>query len=235
MTEVGEMAGVGLAPPHQEGECPFCKEKPEEETRENDLSRDNNKLRGSLGEVPEWKARIPGGETYDLQPDAHHLIPITSMDKAASLRQPWVEGSETAGPIGYDINDENNGVWLPSTRPISSSAPWKSNSPGVKKAFVEAAMTAARQQIHSGGHPQYNDYVQAKLNGIGDALAAVRSTSGACPLEDEDGKPPPLYALVERLHGVADGLRPFLAATRRPHYALFTSNLVPLHWWLPTR
>src|SRR5437016_2126016 len=144
--QIGEAIAVEIMLPAPPENCWYCKEKPtalnltnkEDENPksdevdtdtvyENDVANDSSTLGGNLGNRPSWVIPIPGvaGKTTTVVPGAHHMIPgNASLKKATTLHQFMAEADGViSGDIGYDVNDEHNGIWLPGSYGVNASAP----------------------------------------------------------------------------------------------------------------
>lgn len=59
---------------------------------------------------------------YPLGFQAHHLIPAAeSLAKAKTLLTFMREGKKACCPLGYDVNGNQNGVWLPGKHPVDGN------------------------------------------------------------------------------------------------------------------
>ena len=121
---------------HKENTCPFCAE-PEHESRTNDLKNDSKKLRkachkGDILGLPEPGSTAPGSQQWcvvyrhpetgkeeisEVRNNPHHCIPGRASLKG-KYQHPILEVIEKekgtiTGDIGYNVNGQENGIWLP--------------------------------------------------------------------------------------------------------------------------
>jgi hypothetical protein len=113
------------------------------------------------------------------------------------------------GPIGYDINDAANGVWLPGNYAVRKDTDFKKNwgqfQDPFKAAYAKAAMeNAGHLQLHD-AHPAYNTNVLNTLLDIAKKLDAMWTDRSKCPICDKDLKDQnePPYGLVGRLNSLS--------------------------------
>lgn len=164
MTEVAELISVSLPPADDDEElkCPFCKEKPighakddpEEaddtvESKPDALGCENSSSWGGSG-LP--VRRKTGDLPYTIA--KHHLI--SAMQCYAPIKRLVRMGNLA----GYDINNPNNGIGLPSTHwtlkyPDENGEPQKYGDlaePEGKKKVAHALMKELGAQWHVGHH-----------------------------------------------------------------------------------
>lgn len=186
---------------------------------ENSETNDASLLGGNLGSRPRWNIYhkvdpedpITSGTQTEIVPAAHHLLPgNASVNKAAPLHKYMLwEGKNPLGlkgPIGYDINNKENGVWLPGNYAVRKETDFKQNwsqfESGFQTAYAKAAMkTAGNLQLHD-AHTAYNKNVLKTLQDIAkklDAMWVDRSKCPICKKEMQDRNEPP-YGLVGRLN-----------------------------------
>jgi hypothetical protein len=219
--------------------CWFCEEKkkagpsnqeqedppsPEGEVAgpENGEHNDASILGNALGSRPKWSIShkvdpedpvAAGGET-EITPAAHHLLPGNASVKKAALLHKYMlwQGKNPlglVGPIGYDINSPENGVWLPGNYAVREGTDFKLNWRQFKDAFKDAYARAAMKasgdlQLHD-AHPAYNDNVLNTLRDVAkklDALWIDRSKCPVCKKALVNQNDPP-YGLVRRLNALS--------------------------------
>jgi len=221
------------------GPCWFCEQKPgdkreneetedpaspeaKEEGPENGEHNDASVLGGNLSNRPKWSIQHPvdpedpieeGTET-EIVPAAHHLLPgNASVKKALRLHKYMLwQGKNPLGllgPIGYNINDARNGVWLPGNYAVRAGTAFKKTwgdfKEGFKGAYARAAMkNAGDLQLHD-AHPDYNTNVLNTLQDVAKKLDAMWQDRSKCPVckkKLENQNMPP-YGLVGRLHALS--------------------------------
>lgn len=164
MTEVAELVAVSLPPPSDDEEllCPFCKKEPvghiKNDSKETDdtvesipknLGCENSDSWGGSG-LP--VRRKTGDLPYTIA--KHHLI--SAMQCYAQIKRLVRMGNLA----GYDINNENNGIGLPTTHwslqyPDDNGDPQKYGDlaePEGKKKVANALMKELGAQWHVGHH-----------------------------------------------------------------------------------
>jgi hypothetical protein len=182
---------------------------------------------------------------YDLQYAPHHLIPgneslkgnlvvafLGDTDTISNFANGQTSHIKDGFSAGYDVNDADNGVWLPSPYALSMANRWPSE-PGVKvikrrrgvalgestekfkEAYVAASIEATGRQFHM-RHKAYSSKVQTLLTSIGERLCMM--VTGTCPIAEssDDGSnkfdPPP--GLVARLNVMSSNLDRLLTGSR---------------------
>lgn len=173
---------------------------------------------------------------YDLQYAPHHLIPGNESLKNSGV-VPFLGdknaiqhfGSQShikeGMTVGYDVNDESNGVWLPSPYALSMSNQWPSEgglevikkrrgqrianeTEALRMAYVAAAIeVSGNKQFHM-RHKDYSNKVKESLNAIGKRLKVMSGNS--CPIaksSQENGKVDPPMGLSSRLDALSNNLR----------------------------
>jgi hypothetical protein len=210
-------------------------------SRENSEHNDSSALGKALKKRPTWtidhkvqidrkvqmEDPIKQGEKTNIVPAAHHLIPGgASLNKAGSLHKYMVwKGKNVkppfAGPIGYDVNCRQNGVWLPGNYAVRRGTEFKKSwgkfRDPFKSAYAQAAMKkAGNLQLHD-AHPKYNDNVREILVFVGKKLEETWTDRKKCPVCKDDlkdqGDPP--YGLVGRLHRLSGELKKALIFPRK--------------------
>jgi hypothetical protein len=247
--------------------CWFCEENTEEgpkneETEdpaspegksasaENGEHNDASVLGSNLGSRPTWYIQHPVGPGDPIEastqtevvPAAHHLLPgNASVNKANDLHKYMLwQGKNPLGlkgPIGYDINNAGNGVWLPGNYAVRKDTEfgknWSEFKDPFKDAYARAAMkNAGNLQLHD-AHPKYNSNVRASLTEIARKLDSMWKDKSKCPVcgkKLENQNEPP-YGLVGRLNALSAEHRKALIYTAQNRKAInsgyVTSSRVP--------
>jgi len=149
---------------------------------------------------------------------AHHLIPGNEAWPKSKLYR-WIDKRKghIKGDIGYDVNNERNGVDLPGHTPVSN---WTAKSGRFRKDYAFASMRAAGARQFHDRHPAYSDFVVRVLNKIAAPLDARVNDSAGCGEDDCPGnkaeKPfDPPYNLLARLYTLAGSLQGKLMGSPR--------------------
>lgn len=219
------------------------------ESAENGEHNDASVLGGNLGNRPKWtithkvdpKDPIGAGKETEIVPAAHHLLPgNASVKKAKLLHKYMVWNGQNPkgfkGPIGYDINSADNGVWLPGNYAVRKEGDFKKNwsdfDDPFKDAYARAAMkNSGNLQLHD-AHPAYNTNVLNTLQDVAKKLDDLWKDESKCPLCDADlkDKLEPPYGLVGRLNSLsAEHRKPllFTAANKKAiNSGYYTSSRV---------
>jgi hypothetical protein len=189
---------------------------------ENGEHNDASTLGSNLGDRPTWSIKhkvqaadpIEQGKETEIVPAAHHLLPgNASVNKAKALHKymKWKgdNGRQLSGPIGYDINSAENGVWLPGNYAVRKDTDfgknWSKFEDSFKNAYAIAAMKASGNlQLHD-AHPSYNTNVMNTLLEIARKLDEEWKDNSECPVckkkQDNQNRPP--YGLVGRLNALS--------------------------------
>lgn len=239
MTQIGEGIAIG-AIKSDDGECFFCKEKPkseelkndevadpqtdesegEDDVLENDEKNDASALGKNLGDKPTWTIECPEfGEDTTVLPAAHHCIPgIAAYEKVQDIRDFVNEGGpfNLSGNIGYSINHENNGVWLPGNYNVRRGKGkyiknWSKHDSNFKYEYAERAIKASNRQFHD-THPSYNKIAKKALTKLALEIGDPETKCPFCGEEREATLPP--YGLVGRLDFISRSLRNTLVSVR---------------------
>ncbi|MCU0634209.1 MAG: AHH domain-containing protein [Gemmatimonadaceae bacterium] len=175
---------------------------------------------------------------YDWKVAAHHLIPGKASLKPSTLYKKFmVKGAKlsVAGKkftlrthIGYNVNGNHNGVWLPGNyaiRTASVGKSWSAASATWQWDYADQVIDKARGQFHD-AHTHYNKNARAALDAVGLALIN-HIEAGTCThcKGRKSGKLEPPYVLKKRLYAVSGFLR--AAVRSRPpkwRYPWFTSD-----------
>lgn len=226
MAQIGEGVAIGMIKESND-ECWFCKEQPQKRgvsndleaspdtsdsecdssVTENDVKNDASVLGKNLGAPPEWIITCPleNISTFVI-PGAHHCIPGTASFKKVmdmGLSDFVNAGGEfnLVEDIGYSINHENNGVWLPGNYAVREgiahyTKTWSAQTAKFKKQYAERAMESSNRQFHD-AHVKYNNLVRKTLENV---MNKIGEPEGKCPFcgEEYDSTRPP-YGLVARL------------------------------------
>lgn len=192
-------------------------------------------LAGKAKEVSVYEQKSRA-DIYPLQYAPHHLIPGNESLKISKLL-PFL-GDENAIKnfgksshikkglsVGYDVNQGENGVWLPSPYALSNTNMWPSDdglvvikermgqeisgeTESFRMAYVAAAITASGHKQFHMRHADYSAEVKRALNAMADRLKAL--SGGLCPVaakSDGDGKIEPPMALPAKLNVLSGNLR----------------------------
>jgi hypothetical protein len=132
---------------------------------------------------------------------AHHLIPGNASLKPSQLMQSGeylkVDGA-AEGNIGYNVNCEQNGIWLPGNYAVR---PWSAKGESTKREYAFAAIEAYGRQFHD-AHEVYSNFVLECLDDI--YLKLKMGKNLWCEESSKkDKKKGNLYMLVARLHTVS--------------------------------
>jgi hypothetical protein len=158
---------------------------------------------------------IAVGEETKVSAAAHHLLPGgAAVNKASGLHKYMVWKKKNtlhfSGPIGYNINNALNGIWLPGNYAVRKETDFKKNwsdfSPEFQNAYAIKAMEGSLgKQLHD-AHTAYNANVLATLNEVARKLDANWvEEDPVCPVcgkDLKDTRPPP-YGLVGRLNALS--------------------------------
>jgi A nuclease family of the HNH/ENDO VII superfamily with conserved AHH len=221
--------------------CPFC-EKPKTGDTRNDLSHNAPKLRvqTNSGDVlgtaephvnaggPKWTINYVNPKTgksgtSNVRSNPHHCIPANASLKGHDILK-FVEydRNQISDNIGYDVNGQTNGVWLPTIPedfyggneiPALAGIRWgglTERYPSEQFTIAEAAMNAAKRQFHD-AHPAYSSDVKLRLDMINTGMRVLKAR---CPEAKEKGKAdhdiPAPYGLVRRLDGLSARMARYL-------------------------
>ena len=201
---------------------------------ENSETNDASTLGTALDTRPLWKIRhkvdsedpIEQGKETEIVPAAYHLLPgNASVNKAGALHKYmlWQGKNDLglSGPIGYDINNSDNGVWLPGNYAVRQfTGPkenptktewgknWSKFKDPFRMAYAKHAMKSAKnKQLHD-AHYAYNNKVRTTLEDTAEKLNAKRTEKpNKCPICNADikgKKTRPPYGLVGRLNRLSE-------------------------------
>jgi A nuclease family of the HNH/ENDO VII superfamily with conserved AHH len=168
-----------------------------------------------------------------VTPNPHHLVPGNESLKQSNLLEWLFEGDKINGDVGYDVNNDRNGVWLPSNNAMRGNPAW--SDAAVKRDYVIKAMAVEV----SGGHfhdrhgRPYSQFVTKILNKLADRLNGVKHVDVNCPYETSkgaDGKYNPPFYLYTRLNGVSKRMARYLSSVAPRQDFVYTSKLVLIYW-----
>jgi hypothetical protein len=163
---------------------------------------------------------------YDYTVAAHHLIPGEAALHPSHLYEMYMkEGAQldtgekkytVKAHIGYNVNGNHNGIWLPGNYAIRESVlgggkSWSDMSKGTTEEqawcleYAMAAITAAQGQFHD-AHTSYNENAKASLDTIAMAIALHFWGCKECEA-NASGKISPPYKLKARLYAMSEYLR----------------------------
>jgi hypothetical protein len=237
--DIGEAITVDISIERHDPDCYFCQAHttPKEETNDHtdsypedkDLDgleaggvkfkNDAGKLGGALGGKPDDRTIILGDDSkpFPSSVAAHHLIPGNASLKNSRLfkskKYLRIDGM-AKGNIGYNINSQPNGVWLPGNY---AQRPWGAAGASFARKYRLSPQTYAfesiykwRAQFHD-AHQNYSKFVTKVLNELCQKLKD--SENIWCPKakkKEENPEDRNLYALVNRLHTVSGRMRRML-------------------------
>lgn len=255
MTQMLESVLIGLVLEHDKSECPFCKSN--EVVKPNPLpvskgdanwEEDADKLIGNdAGELesnmsikrpdgwfiePEIAQELNIAVPHKITPNPHHLIPGNEALKQVTGLLPWIfenRGGKIENDIGYDVNNGENGIWLPSNNSMRGVAWWTGDTHIARKIrYAASAMKVSGGVFHDRHIDPYSKFVRKLLNKIADRMNGKEAQDEGCPWKTEantTGRYKPPYALIPRLNGVSKRLSVYLnAATKRTKF-IYTSKL----------
>jgi hypothetical protein len=196
---------------------------------------------GKKSKVVQTYEESTNDETYALQYAPHHLIPGNESLKGSHI-VPFMGDDNAIGEfaegqsshikdgfsIDYDVNQADNGVWLPSPYALSMANTWPSE-PGInvikkrktvklaqsteafKAAYVAASIECCDRQFHM-RHKEYSTEVQTVLNMIAEKMGLM--CMGECPIAAASAsagdKIDPPMGLPARLKVLSENLRRLL-------------------------
>ena len=192
---------------------------------ENDVKNDASALGQNVGSRPEWQMNRPIDEKLTtVVPGAHHLIPGNASLKKAmdnGLKHFMCKGGnyDLESDIGYNVNDANNGVWLPGNyqvRPGNEdyTKKWSKYSSDFKNLYAVRAMKKANAQFHD-AHSKYNKKVRNTLKSLKEKM--ILKKENECPIcgKTNHKKTNPPFGLVSRLHFISMQHRQMLTGIGR--------------------
>jgi hypothetical protein len=248
--ELGEPASVGAPSQssHDKKNCPFCCDS-DDQARKQDLDNNPGTLRNSCHDGDVTGLAEPIGANIwlviythpqsaqesisEVRSNPHHLIPgEASLAGHAILEAIAKDKGTITADIGYNVNGQSNGIWLPTIledfyagkpTPPSAGISWgrlTKEYPTHQFTMAEAAMFEASRQFHD-AHPDYSEEVKLRLDKFLDNL---KRSKVICPDTGPKPKPfvPPPYGLVARLDTLSLSLAGKLMGSplrwKRPYY-----------------
>jgi len=257
MTDIGEGIAVAMGEKAAEASSPcwFCEEgspskklknieKADPDTSDSELAElvpenhennDSSALGESLGNAPKWIIKNPLNESKStsITPGAHHCIPGgASLAKATNLHKFMREGDHYSSDIGYDVNHENNGIWLPGNYAVREDSAefnnltWSAQLTTFKNKYVKSAVDEAGGRQFHDSHRKYNRLCKKSLLALAAKLQLPEDEK--CPICDKKkvAKDRPPFGLVGRLDRLSGEYRKMLKTpTRKTIQAgFYTSN-----------
>jgi hypothetical protein len=254
MTQIGEAAMIGLITEHT-SKCELCtdpKTPPKKKSNadanwEEDpgaaIGNSSGDLEDAMTAPPyrdprpkDWKISGTVAKTtfndHLVVPNPHHLIPGNESLKQSNVLDWIFESDKITADVGYDVNNAENGVWLPSNNGMRGNPKWGNQD--VKKWYVLNAMDEAEGHFHDRHGDPYSKTVTKILNKIADRMNGVKILNMDCPYNNKKAKnsdkfEPPFYLYV-RLNGVSARCKKHLTHTAKQQRFLYTSKLVKLYW-----
>jgi len=158
----------------------------------------------------EWHQWVYDAGLIPVLYGAHHLIPgNAAMAKSLLYENKWlgpVDDGKHKKNIGYNINSEKNGIWLPTSYALRGN--WTNKSPEYQKAYAYLAMHDTKLTFHD-SHVEYSDQVLKALNNLEKLMKKMKNDG--CPIcgkGNKEGSPP--YHLNARINAVSKWLRDHL-------------------------
>lgn len=251
MAQLGEDISIGMiqTEKHNEDTCPFCA-KSESESKVNDLGNNADKLRNACKNGDNLGFAEPKGgqwcivykhpktgveEISEIRSNPHHCIPGKASLKG-EYEHPILEAIEKdkdtiTGDIGYNVNGQPNGIWLPTiiehfyagyknVEPVAGISWGKLTKDYPEEQFscAEAAMYETNRQFHD-AHQNYNEHMKGRLDKLFDK---VKLRKEQCPEAGPKAKPnvPPPFGLVSWMNALSKGMASWL-------------NCPPIRWRSP--
>lgn len=154
---------------------------------------------------------VPGiSPALPVHTAAHHLIPGNASLKESAIMSYLHQEGMAAGNIGYNINNSENGCWLPGNYALRGEhglAKWGPEGTGFQakygqppKAYAFAAIEATQRQFHD-AHGDYSDFVLETLDLLAKKFDKTRDLW--CPEaknQPSDPKKREIMGLVARLN-----------------------------------
>jgi endogenous inhibitor of DNA gyrase (YacG/DUF329 family) len=257
MTQIGESIAVIIGNQSAEATSPcwFCEEDasgrelvnnevadpdtsdadPVDLVPENNEQNSSSELGTNLGSRPKWHIPNPlnESESTEVIPGAHHCIPGgASLAKATDLHKFMRKGEHYRSDIGYNVNDKENGVWLPGNYAVRSDAAefnyktWSAQTTMFQNQYVlYAVQRSGGRQFHD-AHRKYNRLAKKSLLALAGKMKLP--TDEACPVcekkkEQKDRSP---FGLVGRLHKISREYRAMLQSptARTVQAGFYTSS-----------
>lgn len=212
-------------------ECPFShKDGPHDKA--NDLSNSSKRLRRNLekaGDESGEVVTIPwecDGEHHKgpLGFNAHHILPadaaVAKAHELLKVMKKQGDGGELKGDIGYGVNHENNGVFLPTEDKwdVAKHGAWsevmkKQDGYRLLYAYAYWSMKLTHRQFHT-SHGDYSDWVLNRLEEIKVKMIEAKNdcAEGKCK-KTKPWNPP--YELVRKLDNIAQHVKGYLTGSPR--------------------
>lgn len=252
----GESASPTVIKIRHDEDCYYCRSKEEKpEPIDNDLVDDidenapgfDGPLENDSGKLGRAiMAEKPAEQTIGGIPvvmAAHHLIPGNAALAKSALKSGghlWEHGVKD-GNIGYNVNAEGNGVWLPGCYALNKNqvakrntatgrndTGWTQLTEDEKQNYALHATLLHRAQFHD-RHRDYSEFVATVLDKIARKLKDAETLN--CPeavnaAEQPPGERLPVKVLVPRLNKLSRRLRGMLTnpAPERWRKNIYTSN-----------
>jgi len=239
MTQIGEGAASGFIKDNHDEDCPFCRSAKETPAAvENDLIDDFDEDANFAGPLDNDSGKLgiaimsykPAPITIDevaIGLAAHHLIPGNASLAKSKLKTGnhlWQHGIKE-GNIGYNVNSEANGVWLPGSFPLNrpnvakrnaatgaQDPSWTQHPLPTREEYALQATLLHEAQFHD-THNDYNKFLLTVLDKIAAKLVYAKMLN--CPEatnagEQPPGKRPPLKVIVTRLNKLSKRMKDML-------------------------
>jgi hypothetical protein len=157
----------------------------------------------------------PGQQrAYNWKAAAHHLIPgEAALTKSNLYKHFMIEGAkitsggktfELSSHIGYNVNGNHNGAWLPGNYAIRRGAygkSWSDLDAAWQFRYVNAVVAKARKQYHD-THVHYSTNVLKALDQLSAMLMNHIAVCKECQ-DKADGKIAPPYRLKAALYRIS--------------------------------
>lgn len=209
----------------------------------NDLSNSPAKLRTNLGA----KSGVPIKFTFEhdgtkhdgeLGFNAHHVLPAdAAVNKSPDLLKEMKKGNgHLKGDVGYGVNHENNGVFLPTDDrwDVGKFGKWsavqrKRDGYLLLYAYAYAAMEKTGRQFHT-AHPDYSRWVKQRLEEVRVKMLEMKDDCKKCEKKNAAEPYNPPYEIVAKLDSIADHVSGYLCgSSKRWIYPIVTSPEAELY------
>lgn len=191
---------------------------------ENNEHNDSSELGISLGDRPNWIINNPLDEskTTKIVAGAHHCIPGgASLAKATDLHKFMRKGDHFYSDIGYNVNAEENGIWLPANYAVRSDSAdfnmttWSLQSPTFQLKYVEYAVKESGGKQFHDAHRAYNRLAKKSLVALAAKLKLPNDDN--CPIckKKKETKNKPPFGLVGRLNKISSDYSQMLESPNR--------------------
>lgn len=202
--EIGERIAMTAASIKSKENCWYCKK--QKKISKGFKSRITFISIRKILDAVDSESGLPWKRKYSrLEPEAHHLIPISSMAMVEELHKYIKKSSKISGDIGYDINHPNNGLWLPGKKGLTEYSE-----------SIIGIIRVAKSQIHNSSHPDYRTNVMEILSELHDKINNDDKPEYCriCRRKLKNTKQPP-YGLVARLDWISRKMKRFLTGNPR--------------------